>query len=174
MPDDLIEEVSRRYAASIGSGGGSNQGSVTGGSHDGTPFPTIHEAPSHGDLAGSSAPGGGKHRSLVERIADLERRLPPHMERLRNGAAGAGALPAAQPTFAAPVMGGGGAHSNKSAPEGSLLNRVEVLEEAIEALIVAQEASLLYQQQLVDAQEVANAEAQQKANASSGGCCTIM
>ena len=176
VPEDLIEEVSRRYAASVGSGGGgSTTGSIAGGSHDGSPFPTIHEASSRAELAAAGGGGHGassaaKSRTLVERITELERRLPPHIERLKNGALGAGVVPP-QPTFASPL--GGGAHSNKSAPEGSLLNRVEVLEDAIEALVVAQEASLLYQQQLLDAQEAANVEAQQKA-AAGGGCCSVM
>jgi hypothetical protein len=67
-------------------------------------------------------------------------------------------------------------HSNKSAPEGSLLNRVEVLEEALESLLMAQDAALLFQQQLIDAQqEAVNAEMARGAKTSQGGCgCCVM
>ena len=158
VSEEQIDEVARKYAASVGSLPGSAAGSVTGGSHDGTGFPTIREM-SH--VADHLAEGGVKARALVERITDLERRLPPHMERLRNGLVTA--------PHAGAGISAGVAHSNKSAPEGSLLNRVEVLEEALDALLVAQEAALLYQQQLIDAQQTERA--QEKLDSSSSGCC---
>jgi hypothetical protein len=70
VAEDLVEEVSRRYAASVGSASPLSGGSLTGGSHDGTGFPTIHEGTP--TIREGTPPGStGKHRALVS----LERAL---------------------------------------------------------------------------------------------------
>lgn len=96
---------------------------------------------------------------MVERMAALERLFPPHMERLkqsmRDGGGGAGVS---------------GAVSTRSAPEGSLLNRLEVLEEGMASLLAAQEVSLQYQQELLTQAQTA------RAGGKTDGvcCCTVM
>jgi len=112
-------------------------------------------------------PGGaeaGRPRTLAERVAALERSLPPHLARL-NGAQAA--------TLRAAGGAGTGAASTKSAPEGSLLYRVEVLEEAVDMLVAAQQAALEYQQQLAVRQEQAEVEAAQKQKPRECCCCVM-
>lgn len=93
----------------------------------------------------------------MERVALLEKLFPPHMERLK-----------------ANIRAGGEAGrdvncamSTRSAPEGSLLHRVEVLEEALDQLLAAQEVSLQYQQQLLT-------DSQNKKKGHAACCCCVM
>lgn len=75
---------------------------------------------------------------------------------------------------------GESAVSTRSAPGGSLLGRVEVMEEALETLLVAQQAALAEERQRVAAAEEARDKAVReleefKAHAKAQGrCCTIM
>ncbi len=165
VPEELVEEVARKYVASISSGG--SQNSMRRDSHGDPGMPSIPESKPTVGFKSTGTPE--KPRALIQRVAELEKRLPPHMERLNNGAKLLHHHHDGAPSSAAAA---GPAHSSKSAPEGSLLNRVEVLEEAMDALLVAQEAALLYQQQLIDAQQEAAAAAQAAAEAKSG-CCVI-
>lgn len=142
MPVEVVEDTARRYAASVGSatGLGSIQGSL-----EVIPEPL--------------GPLRAGPRTLIDRIATIEQLLPSHMERLKrnvpmtaNGGVGAAV--------------GVASSSVRSAPEGSLLNRVEVLEEAVDVLLDAQEAALKTQQQALQLQQ------QQQMRA--GGCCVVM
>ncbi|GAX74790.1 hypothetical protein CEUSTIGMA_g2237.t1 [Chlamydomonas eustigma] len=163
VPEELVDEVARKFALSTSSG---SVASLERGSYpECSAIPTIPEV-SHAEANGNmKAVVDSRARTLIHRVAQLEQQLPPHMERLRNGAKPREGLSRAEVTAAT---------STKSAPEGSLLNRVEVLEEALETLVAAQEAALLYQQQLLDAQEAAQAAAQQAQAAGQSGCCCVM
>ncbi|GAX76074.1 hypothetical protein CEUSTIGMA_g3517.t1 [Chlamydomonas eustigma] len=164
VPEELVDEVARKYTLSTSSG---SVASLERGSHpEGRAIPTIPEvsqAEANGNLKDAAE---SRVRTLIQRVTELEQQLPPHMERLRNGVKPREAVTRAEVTTGT---------STKSAPEGSLLNRVEVLEEAMETLITAQESALLYQQQLLDAQETAKAAAQESPQeASQAGCCCVM
>mmetsp|Transcript_38738 Transcript_38738/g.86147 ORF Transcript_38738/g.86147 Transcript_38738/m.86147 type:complete len:516 (+) Transcript_38738:123-1670(+) len=114
----------------------------------------------HVDTIPESGPSRSpRPRMLIDRISALEQVCGPHMERLKNQAAA---------MTAAGAAGNGVSQSTKSAPEGTLLHRVEVLEEAMETLLAAQEAQLLYQRRLIQEQE------QSKAQPSSSGCCCVV
>ncbi|KAG2453492.1 hypothetical protein HYH02_001712 [Chlamydomonas schloesseri] len=102
-----------------------------------------------------------RSRSLQERVKVLENMLPTALERAR-------------PQAATDV-------SVRSAPEGSLLNRVEVLEDAVETVLLAQEALIIQAQQQAQLTETALADlrnrvatAEAKASSAKAGCCTIM
>lgn len=62
------------------------------------------------------------------------------------------------------------AMSTRSAPEGSLLNRVETLEDALSTLLAAQEVAI--QQQQAD-QALCEMRAQVKPRGCCGGCCIM-
>ncbi|GFR43959.1 hypothetical protein Agub_g5102 [Astrephomene gubernaculifera] len=100
-------------------------------------------------------------RALLERIRVIEGLLPPHAERLR---------------IQTPARDG---VSTRSAPEGSLLNRVEVMEEALETVLISQEV-LIRQTKEQHAAHAAALKAMQtraeelEQRASQKGCCTIM
>mmetsp|Transcript_10482 Transcript_10482/g.18328 ORF Transcript_10482/g.18328 Transcript_10482/m.18328 type:complete len:524 (-) Transcript_10482:635-2206(-) len=112
---------------------------------------TTSNAPSIGDSGHMpSAPGGftaipeapalpPKASTLTQRVATLEAMFPPHIDRLKP-------LLQESATIGLPMHSGA---SNKSAPPGSLVYRVEVLEEALDTLVVAQKISLANQQQLL-------------------------
>ncbi|KXZ52791.1 hypothetical protein GPECTOR_8g179 [Gonium pectorale] len=156
---------------SLGNSGRFGSGDVSG--------PSVTEVHANGRSQTAPLPPTGlgaiaEHRSraLIERIKAIESKLPPSPDRARTqGGAG------------------GDAVSTRSAAEGSLLNRVEVLEEALERLLVAQE-ELINQvqaqaQQLAAQQAAAAAQAaalqdtrgqvqRLEAAAAKQGCCTIM
>lgn len=68
--------------------------------------------------------------------------------------------------------------STRSAPEGSLLNRVEVMEEALEAVLGAQELLIAQnQKQVADIRSLKASQArthEQVQHMAKKGCCTIM
>eukprot|EP00798_Chlamydomonas_sp_ICE-L_P023844 gene23844-9398_t len=101
-----------------------------------------------------------KHTNLLgQKIAALERLFPPHMDRIKadmKESAGAGGLVTA---------------SGRSAPEGSMLHRVEVLEESMSTLLAAQEVSLVYGQQMASLGGQAQAA---QASHKEGECCAVM
>ncbi|MEW5311415.1 MAG: hypothetical protein WDW38_003132 [Sanguina aurantia] len=74
-----------------------------------------------------------KPRTLVERITALEKLMPGQLERLKMQVGAANVAHSA-------------AMSTRSAPEGSLLNRVETLEDALTTLLAAQEVCIQQQQ----------------------------
>ena len=163
----MIEETEKRLADSrtgsqTGSNGNSGQlATIASFSHghftppafgvstiyenSGTPKPSV---------GGPTGPDG-RPRILIDRIAALERMVPAHMKRL--------------PQANAP----GPAPSNRSAPEGSLLNRVEVLEEAMDTLLSAQEVAILEQRRAEEDRELAEAQARQRAAKEESSCCCI-
>lgn len=128
---------------------------------------SMSAAPQHRDAA--ARPSGtltaipeSKTKTLLERIQAIEQLIPGEMERLR-----AGALPAAVESGAAT-----GTVSTRSAPEGSLLARVEVLEEALDTLLQAQ-AALIAQQKATEAELEAERN-RNKQPKSSRACCVVM
>ncbi|MEW5299737.1 MAG: hypothetical protein WDW36_002722 [Sanguina aurantia] len=92
-----------------------------------------------------------KPRTLVERITALEKLMPGQLERLKMQVGAANVAHSA-------------AMSTRSAPEGSLLNRVETLEDALTTLLAAQEVCI--QQQQAD-----QALCEMRAQVKSRGCC---
>lgn len=145
-----MADTMRRYAAS--------QPSVSSvGSKDAARGPLDSSHAEHLD----GLPPVQKPITLLDRVAALERALPANVERPKRNTAesnGGGGAP-------------GPARSTRSAIEGSLLNRVEVLEEALDVLLAAQDASLKLQQQLQQQQEK---QRQAQAPAPSPGCCVVM
>lgn len=110
----------------------------------------------------SSGGGGARGGTLMQRVTELERMLGPFRPQIeqhmvhRNGSVGGLA-----------AMNGGG--STKSAPQGSLLYRVEMLEEAMQVVVAAQQASIQNQQQLLAEQRQSRQAAE--AETSKGMCC---
>jgi hypothetical protein len=98
----------------------------------------------------------------MDRVAALERVLPLGAAAGGRGGPGAGV---SQSCGGALLGGaGGGAASTRSAPEGSLLYRVEALEEALQVLLAAQEEALVQQRAAAAAAEqhrAADAQRQQ-------------
>uniref|UniRef100_A0A7S0UWT5 CRAL-TRIO domain-containing protein n=1 Tax=Polytomella parva TaxID=51329 RepID=A0A7S0UWT5_9CHLO len=95
---------------------------------------TSHHHPSlsaNGILTGSSssASGAARTKTLIERIYALERRIPVEdLEKFRSRMQASGEAVATA--------------SSRSAPEGSLLGRIEVLEEALDMLMFSQEVAM--------------------------------
>jgi hypothetical protein len=172
ITEEVIEETERRLAVSrsgsqTGSNGNSGQLATIASFSNANPIfssphgvSTIYEnnAARAGfpKTVGGAVGPDGRPRILIDRIAALERMVPAHMKRLQANATGS----------AAP------AHSNRSAPEGSLLNRVEVLEEAIDALLSAQEVAIMEQRRMEEDRQLEVAQAKQRA-AKNDSCCCI-
>lgn len=170
ITEEVIEETERRLAVSRS--GSQSGGSVNGSSGQLAPIAsfsngnvlttpqgvsTIYEnAGGVPRTVGGATGPDGRPRILIDRIAALERMVPAHMKRLQQAGTAGGAPPA---------------HSNRSAPEGSLLNRVEILEEAIDALLSAQEVVILEQRRTEENRQLEEAQAQQRAKNDSSCCC---
>ncbi|GIL46910.1 hypothetical protein Vafri_3772 [Volvox africanus] len=100
-----------------------------------------------------------RSRSLVERVKAIEAKLPLKQDKLRTVQA---------------VRDG---VSVRSAPEGSLLNRLDVAEEALEVVLSAQEALITQTEQQaaeIQALKAAQLRLQEQATHAAQGCCTIM
>ncbi|GLC37831.1 hypothetical protein PLESTB_001481100 [Pleodorina starrii] len=112
-------------------------------------------------IAQFTAVAEARSRTLIERVKAVEALLPSPPERQRT-----------------PVQTARDGVSVRSAPEGSLLNRVEVVEEALDVLLGAQE--VLLAQTAAQAAEIRTLKEgqarlqQQAAQAAKQGCCTIM
>lgn len=128
-------------------------------------------------------------KALLDRIKALETLLPTEMERARaaraqqqgtpsvaalaSGSEGARSEGGAGGAAVTPRRSAGGTASSRSAPEGSLLSRVEVLEEAMDTLLSAQVACV-EAQRATEAALLAAQGKQQAAPASSCSCCCMM
>lgn len=88
--------------------------------------------------AGGGTPNA-KQATLVQRVQELESMLAPHREQIQAALAGKAVGPAAASGQAQVA-----ALSSKSAPQGSLLYRVELLEDAMNMVLAAQQVRLKY------------------------------
>lgn len=160
----VADEVSQRYAASL-SMSSQHSGSAR---HSGTmprsgAIEIISEATAATALA-STLPGASpsderRVPTLLDRIAAMEQTVKGAEELMRSLEVNGDAA------------GDGRAHSTRSAPEGSLLNRVETLEDALDALLDAQRVFMKDQRKQVD---IAAARLQPARLADDSCCCCVM
>ncbi|KAG1678584.1 hypothetical protein FOA52_012591 [Chlamydomonas sp. UWO 241] len=152
VPETVVEEAAKRYARSVSSRASGESQRLEGASGNGLNPGT--EPAKGGSGAGVRRAGA---RSLVDRVAAIEKMLPEQMERVKRDL---------------PMTANGAINANvstASAPEGSLLNRVEILEEAMDMLLDAQQATLEVQQKVL-----LNAEQQARAEQAGGCGCAVM
>ncbi|GIL98488.1 hypothetical protein Vretimale_3847 [Volvox reticuliferus] len=97
-----------------------------------------------------------RSRTLVERVKAIEARLPLKQEKVQTVRDGV---------------------SVRSAPEGSLLNRLEVVEEALDVVLSAQETLMTQTEQQaaeIQALRAGQSRLQEQTAHAAQGCCTIM
>lgn len=156
VPELVVADTMRRYAASVNSTGSSRD--ALRGMIEGTSDQLVEASP------GAPERAPAKHVTLLDRIAALERLLPADAKRSRNG-----------PTLSSNAEGSGAPRSTRSSVEGTLLHRVEVLEEALDVLLCAQDVAAKQQHQLQEKQRLALEQEQQRmAKAADSGCCVVM